>query len=192
VLGPALAMTVAASLVGLSCRGFVGTSQPAISKGRPARLQTVMFAAEGDKSGSNDRMIVKVLTPEGPVIQTMCSQVVLPGVEGQLGILRGHAPLLAPVATGVLKYLEKGQWVPVVVFGGYASVDKNVVTVLSNDCQIGEQIPSLEEAQQDLESATAALSSASSKTERLEATQNVKAASARIQAATMNGRQRKA
>jgi len=142
--------------------------------------------AAGREDGERaDEIFVKVLTPEGKAVKTFASEVVLPGLEGRLGILRNHAPMLAPVDVGLIRYKRQGSWVPVVVFGGYASVRDNVVTVLASDCEAGEAIPSIEDLKKQFDGASAVLTAASGGKARMQAAREVKVASARLQAASM-------
>ncbi|CAK0853905.1 unnamed protein product [Prorocentrum cordatum] len=145
-------------------------------------------AASGADEGEDvsvDRIMLKVYTPEGENIQILTSQIVLPGVEGQLGILRGHAPMLAPVTTGLVRYKRQGKWNPLVVFGGYASVESNIVTILCTNCEKAADVPEAKEVKAALEKATAELSAAKTRKDRLSAIDKVRAASARLQATAM-------
>ncbi|CAK9090940.1 unnamed protein product [Durusdinium trenchii] len=108
-----------------------------------------------------DRILMKVLTIEGMQLKTVVSEVSLPGLEGRLGILRGHAPLIAPLACGLLRYKRQGKWVPIVLRGGIMEVREDVVTVLTNDAERGAEIPTPEEARRALERCTETLSCAS-------------------------------
>mmetsp|Transcript_80446 Transcript_80446/g.213528 ORF Transcript_80446/g.213528 Transcript_80446/m.213528 type:complete len:96 (+) Transcript_80446:2-289(+) len=83
---------------------------------------------------------------------------------------------------GVLRFKQGGKWRPLVVMGGFASVDSNQLSILVNDFEQVDDID-LEGAKRDMEAATAALEKAESKKEKLDATQSVKKAAARVQAA---------
>jgi len=72
--------------------------------------------------------------------------------------------------------------VPLVLMGGFASVENNQLSILVNDIAQAQDID-LDEAKSTMEEATAALEKASSKKDKIEATQSVKKASARLQAA---------
>ena len=133
---------------------------------------------------SVDRLLIKVLTPEGTQIKTLVSEVSLPGLEGRLGILRGHAPLVAPLSCGLLRYKRQGKWVPIVLRKGFMSVKNDVVLILTNDAERGADIPLVEEAKLQLEQCTEKLGM-SSRTGRLTAVDEVRLASARLQAAML-------
>merc|ERR1711979_133045 len=129
-----------------------------------------------------DRVQLKVLSPEGVGITETVSEVILPSASGQLGVLANHAPMMSALDIGVLRYKKDGAWQPLVTYGGFASVDSNQLSILVNDFETVEGI-NLEEAKKDMEAATAALEKAESKKDKLDATQNVKKAAARLQAA---------
>ena len=65
---------------------------------------------------------------------------ILPSATGQLGILANHAPMMSAVDTGVLRFKEDGKWKPVVVMGGFATVDSNQLSVLVNDFEKADSI----------------------------------------------------
>merc|ERR1712060_67006 len=136
----------------------------------------------GGSADGGDRVQLKVLSPEGLGVTETVSEVVLPSASGQLGVLANHAPMMTALDIGVLRYKQQGQWKPLVVLGGFASVDSNQLSILVNDFEKVEDID-LDKAKTEMEAATASLEKAESKKEKLDATQNVKKAAARLQAA---------
>lgn len=64
----------------------------------------------------------------------------MPSATGQLGILANHAPMMSALDTGVLRFKEDGKWKPVVVMGGFATVDSNQLSVLVNDFEKADSI----------------------------------------------------
>uniref|UniRef100_A0A7S1WQ87 ATP synthase F1 complex delta/epsilon subunit N-terminal domain-containing protein n=1 Tax=Alexandrium catenella TaxID=2925 RepID=A0A7S1WQ87_ALECA len=96
--------------------------------------------------------------------------------------MANHAPMMTALDIGVLRYKQEGQWKPLVVMGGFASVDSNQLSILVNDFEKVEDID-LDAAKTDMESATAALEKAETKKDKLDATASVKKAAARVQAA---------
>ncbi|CAE7568524.1 atpE [Symbiodinium natans] len=97
-----------------------------------------MRAEEGEEVeekviAEGDRLRLKVQSAEGDAIREAASEVILPSASGQLGILANHAPMMSALDVGVLRYKQDGKWTPVVVMGGFASVDSNQLSVLCND-----------------------------------------------------------
>ncbi len=74
---------------------------------------------------------VSVLTPEQTIYEGAATSVVVPAWNGQLGILRGHAPLMALLGDGVLRIQNDGGTLEFRVSGGFLQVADNAVTVLS-------------------------------------------------------------
>lgn len=66
---------------------------------------------------------VHVVTPEREIWTGTAQMVVARGVEGEVGILAGHAPLLIRLANGPLRIqLEDGRWERTAVEGGFMHV----------------------------------------------------------------------
>jgi F-type H+-transporting ATPase subunit epsilon len=74
---------------------------------------------------------VTVLSPEATVYEGTADSVVAPAYNGSLGILRGHAPLMALLGEGVLRVTSGGKEQRYQVAGGFLQVADNEVTVLS-------------------------------------------------------------
>lgn len=78
---------------------------------------------------------VTVLSPEATVFEGTADSVVAPAFNGSLGILRGHAPLMALLGEGVLSVTASGKEQRFLVSGGFLQVADNQVTVLSERAQ---------------------------------------------------------
>jgi F-type H+-transporting ATPase subunit epsilon len=74
---------------------------------------------------------VVVLSPEATVYEGEADQVIAPAYNGSLGILRGHAPLMALLGEGSLRITSGGRELRYTVAGGFLQVADNQVTVLS-------------------------------------------------------------
>ena len=72
---------------------------------------------------------VRIITPEKVFLTSETEQVVLPSITGGVGILKGHAPLVTILEAGVLRYKNNGTWTPAVLYGGFAEVEDDQVTV---------------------------------------------------------------
>ena len=59
-------------------------------------------------------------------------QVDLPGAEGDMGILPGHAPLVTTLRPGIVTIFRGGRREPIVVIGGFAEVSPAGLTVLAD------------------------------------------------------------
>jgi F-type H+-transporting ATPase subunit epsilon len=88
---------------------------------------------------------VHVVTPEREVWAGRAQMVVARGVEGELGVLAGHAPLLVRLAVAPLRIeREDGSWDAMVVDGGFLHVtsgeDGTRVDVLANGADLAADV----------------------------------------------------
>ncbi|KUO61983.1 MAG: ATP synthase F0F1 subunit epsilon [Gracilibacter sp. BRH_c7a] len=83
---------------------------------------------------------LNVVSPDGQVIDKEVEFVVLPSVDGELGILANHAPLIAGLEAGVMRYTEDGKVYKIAICGGFVEVAKNKVSVLANTAEKAEKI----------------------------------------------------
>lgn len=74
---------------------------------------------------------LEVVTPELVAMRVETTSVVVPGVDGELGILKDHAPLLAGLKPGVVTYRTDVGTEKLVVAGGFIEVANNVVSILA-------------------------------------------------------------
>jgi F-type H+-transporting ATPase subunit epsilon len=126
-------------------------------------------------------MNIRVLTPDRVICSTTADEVILPGLTGQVGVLDGHAALITALDTGLLRIKLKEKWTPIILCGGLAEIDRNRVTVLVNDVEELINVE-LNEATQELEKATLAVEQAESNKARLDASVELKKATARLEA----------
>ena len=76
-------------------------------------------------------LTVSVISPERTVFEGQADMVVAPAWDGEIGILRGHAPLVILLGDGELRVQGPGGEQRFHVAGGFMQVAENVVTVLS-------------------------------------------------------------
>jgi len=86
------------------------------------------------------KLDLEIVTPERRVFSETVDSVVLPGSEGYLGVLPGHAPLLTMLAPGEVRCEAGGRSRLMAVSGGYAEVLRDRVTVLAETCELAEEI----------------------------------------------------
>ena len=102
---------------------------------------------------------LEVATPERELVKQPVTDVQVPGKDGYLGILPGHAALLGQLGAGALCYTAAGQSHYVAVNGGFLEVLEDHVRVLADSAQKAEDID-LARAKSDLEKATEKLPTA--------------------------------
>ncbi len=116
-------------------------------------------------------LTLEIVTPEARVYSETVDTVVIPTVEGEVGILPGHIPLVAQVGAGELRVTRAGVTELLVVGGGFAQVSGEKVSILADSAIEAEKID--ENAAADaMKRAEAAINSgvlAPAEVERLEA-----------------------
>jgi F-type H+-transporting ATPase subunit epsilon len=75
---------------------------------------------------------LEFVSPESVLFSGDVDQVDLPGAEGDMGILAGHAPLVTTLRPGVVTIFRGGAREAVVVTGGFAEVGPAGLTVLAD------------------------------------------------------------
>jgi F-type H+-transporting ATPase subunit epsilon len=81
-----------------------------------------------------------VVTPERKVVEADADEVELPGAEGYVGILPGHAPMITLLGTGVLTIRRGGSSTAYAVSAGFAEVLGDRVSVLADSAQGAAEI----------------------------------------------------
>lgn len=125
---------------------------------------------------------INIIAPDRTVWDADAEEVILPSSTGQLGVLRGHAPLLTALDVGVMRVRMDKEWIPIVLMGGFAEVENDQLTILVNGAEEGSKINKAE-AEKNLEEMTLRFNEAVTTKEKIEATQNLRKARARVQAA---------
>ena len=126
-----------------------------------------------------EQLDLEIATPERELVHQQVSDVQLPGKDGYLGILPGHAALLGQLGAGALSYTAGGQAHYLAVDGGFVEVLEDHVRVLADSAEKAEDID-LSRAKADLEKATEKLATAEDPDAALAA---VNKAQARVNAA---------
>ena len=85
-------------------------------------------------------LTLEIVTPEAKVYSDTIDSVVIPTVEGEIGILPGHIPLLTQIAQGELRVTKGGTTEWLAVGGGFAQIDGDVVRVLAENAIAEEKI----------------------------------------------------
>lgn len=83
------------------------------------------------------RLNVSVISPERTIYEGEADMVVAPAWDGQLGILRGHAPMLVLLGEGDLSVWTDKKESRFRITGGFLQVVDDVVTVLSEHAAVG-------------------------------------------------------
>jgi F-type H+-transporting ATPase subunit epsilon len=87
-----------------------------------------------------DTFQLEVVTPEKVVVQEAAEEAQIPGKEGYLGVLPGHAPLITELAVGEISYKNGGVEKRLSVAWGFAEVLPDKVTILAETAERAEDI----------------------------------------------------
>ena len=85
-------------------------------------------------------MRLEIITAEREVYSDDVDILVAPGIEGELGILPHHAPLMTALQPGELRLLKDGEDVYMAVSGGFMEVMNNKVTILADAAERSDEI----------------------------------------------------
>ena len=78
---------------------------------------------------------LEVATPERLLVDAQVTEAELPGKDGYMGVLPGHAPLLSALGKGTLTYSESGSKHVLNIDGGFVEVFDNRVRVLADHAE---------------------------------------------------------
>ena len=96
-----------------------------------------------------DRVDFELVSPEKLVFSQPVDMVVVPGAEGDFGVLPRHSPLISAIRPGVIKIYEQGRITETIyVSGGFAEVTPSRCTVLAEEAMPVSEIDHAEVAQQ--------------------------------------------
>src|SRR5260370_8934801 len=89
-----------------------------------------------------DAIELVIVTPEKQLLRSKAGEVQMPGENGYLGILPGHAPLMTELGIGELSYRDIGgkELVHVAIVRGFAEVLPDRVTILAETAERAEEI----------------------------------------------------
>lgn len=73
-----------------------------------------------------------LVSPEKLAFSGEVDQVDIPGIEGDFGVLAGHAPVVAAIRPGILVVTTGGRHEKIIVLGGLAEVSEKGLTVLAD------------------------------------------------------------
>jgi F-type H+-transporting ATPase subunit epsilon len=83
---------------------------------------------------------LEIVTPEKKVVETAAEEVQIPGKNGYLGVLPGHAPLITELMIGEITYKHGGATEHLSVAWGFAEVLPDKVTILAQTAERAQDI----------------------------------------------------
>src|SRR5437016_13611325 len=97
-------------------------------------------ATAGGSDRMADQLKLEVVTPERRLLSEAVDSVTVPGRNGEMQILPGHAALISELQTGVLAYNQGGTAQQLHVSGGFIEVNNDKVSVLAEIAERPEEI----------------------------------------------------
>ena len=101
-------------------------------------------------------LLLEIVTPERQVFSEEVDSVVCPGIEGELGVLPHHAPLLTTLGVGELRIRRGGEEEFFAIAGGFLQVRPDKVVVMAETADMASEID-VEKAQEARREAERAL-----------------------------------
>ena len=133
-----------------------------------------------------DTFQLEIVTPEKLVVKDQAEEMQIPGKNGYLGILPGHAPLIAELSVGQISYRNGIETHYLCVAWGFAEVLPDKVTILAETAERGEEVDCAR-ARQAKERAEKRLSSGDPAIDVQRAQDALARANARLEAAAKEG-----
>lgn len=84
--------------------------------------------------------LLEVATPEKLVVRNDASEAQIPGTQGMIGVLPGHASLISEIEAGELSYVMNGQKHTLAIAQGWVQVSATKVRVLVDSCEAPDEI----------------------------------------------------
>ena len=109
-----------------------------------------------EKRRQTKKLELKITTPRGEKFIEDADMVIMRCIDGNLGVLPGHEPIVAALGDGTLRIINGDAEEKLALFGGVVEVKDDTVRIYSTIAQRLEEID-LERAKADLEAARAAI-----------------------------------
>lgn len=103
---------------------------------------------------SRNPLTLELVTPEKVAWSAPADFVVLPAVQGEMGVLPGHQSFLVQLTSGEVRVTEKEQVKRFAISGGFAEIKDDVISLFAETAEMADQIDA-ERARQSLEKAKA-------------------------------------
>lgn len=83
---------------------------------------------------------LEIVTPERKFFEGQVEMVIVRGVEGDLGILKGHTPLVTPLDIGKIKIKINNEFKEAAIAQGYVEIRKDKTTIITDTAEWPEEI----------------------------------------------------
>ncbi|HXS07632.1 MAG TPA: F0F1 ATP synthase subunit epsilon [Rhizomicrobium sp.] len=102
-----------------------------------------------------DKILFDLVSPERLLLSKRVDMVTVPGTEGYMGVIAGHAPLVSTLRAGMIDMQDEGQDTRFFIRGGFAEINPTKITVLAeqaipfSELQLATLDQSIADAQED-------------------------------------------
>lgn len=83
---------------------------------------------------------LEIIATDRIFYQGECEHLVITALDGLLGIMAGHEPLVTTLPTGELKYMVDGKWNYAAISGGFIQVMPESSIILADSCELPDEI----------------------------------------------------
>ena len=83
---------------------------------------------------------LEIIATDRVFYQGDCQHLVITAVDGLLGLLPGHEPMVTTLPTGELKYMVNDSWKYAAISGGFIQVMPDSSIILADSCELPEEI----------------------------------------------------
>lgn len=83
---------------------------------------------------------IEILASDHPFYQGECEMVIFPGLDGEIGVLADHEPMVTCIMAGEMRYKVDGEWHYAAVTDGIVEITPNHVEILSDTIEKPEDI----------------------------------------------------
>ena len=135
----------------------------------------------------SEKLNLEIVTPEQSLFSGEVDEITVPAVQGYLGILPGHAPLLSELRVGVISYRQGTEESHLFCSWGFLEILEDRVSVLAEKAESADQID-VEQARTDQQEAEQLLRTGDEETDYAEALLKMREAATRLEVAAKAGR----
>lgn len=87
-----------------------------------------------------DTFELEIIAADRVFFRGSCEHLVITAIDGLLGILPGHEPLVTCLPTGELRYMVNGKWQYAAISEGFIQVTPEKSVILADSCELPEEI----------------------------------------------------
>jgi F-type H+-transporting ATPase subunit epsilon len=80
-----------------------------------------------------DKITFDLVSPERLLLSRQVDMVTVPGTEGYMGVIAGHAPLVSTLRAGMIDMKDEGADTRFFIRGGFAEINPTKITVLAEE-----------------------------------------------------------